>query len=192
MAGEFESNPLTFNDSFSLTNPYPDYGDLFVVKINPEGLVQWAVSAGGNDSDYGMGIATNRDGKAFITGDFSSTSISFGTTTLVNANSTNNSTDYFVAMLNSTTGVIETSLHGSYSIYPNPATDEFEVKSPEFEADGATIELYDLNGRKLLERQIPKGSREITVDVRSLQSGMYFCRVTIGDETAAKKLVIKK
>ncbi|RLD73342.1 MAG: hypothetical protein DRI87_04220 [Bacteroidetes bacterium] len=78
-----------------------------------------------------------------------------------------------------------------FRIYPNPASEEFQVAGYRLQVGGATIEIYDLNGRKLLEKTIPKGSEEITVDVRSLHSGLYFVRLTVGNKSVTKKLIIK-
>ncbi|RLD69985.1 MAG: hypothetical protein DRI87_08945 [Bacteroidetes bacterium] len=44
----------------------------------------------------------------------------------------------------------------------------------------------------MLEKQIPKGSEEITVDVRSLHSGLYFVRLTVGNKSVTKKIIIQK
>jgi len=76
-------------------------------------------------------------------------------------------------------------------IVPNPAKDKFEVWSSEFKAGSATIELYDLNGRKLLEKQIPSGTEKFELDVSGLNSGVYMCRVTIDNKSVTKKLIIR-
>jgi hypothetical protein len=60
----------------------------------------------------------------------------------------------------------------------------------EIGVNGGTIEIYDLNGRKLLERQIPKGSESIEIDVSSLESGVYFCRLNNENISVTKKLII--
>jgi len=85
-----------------------------------------------------------------------------------------------------------------FEIYPNPAVEEFRaclpawlVRSSEFRVSGASLELFGVDGRKLLEKQIPKGSEEISVDVRSLHSGLYFVRLTVDNKTVTKKLLIE-
>ena len=78
------------------------------------------------------------------------------------------------------------------TIYPNPAGDEFTVQSLLFKVSRTFVELYDLNGRKLLEKNIPRGSQEVTVDVSSLQSGFYFCRIRTENGSVTKKLIIRK
>jgi hypothetical protein len=87
----------------------------------------------------------------------------------------------------------------NFAIYPNPASGEFRVLSlpagmagSEFRVGGAALQLFGVDGRKLLEKSIPKGSEEISVDVRSLQSGLYFVRVTVDNKSVTKKLIIQK
>jgi hypothetical protein len=89
------------------------------------------------------------------------------------------------------TGITETA-DFNLIIYPNPVVEEFRVRSLDFKDSGATLEIFNLNGIKLLEKQIPAGSEEITVDVHSLHSGLYFCRLTVGNQSATKKLIIQK
>jgi len=91
-------------------------------------------------------------------------------------------------------GYVGTEEHGTenFQLYPNPAGNEFRVLSTELEVGSATIELYDLNGRKMLEKQIPEDSDEITVDVSGLQNGVYFCRVTFKNKSVTKKLIVRK
>jgi hypothetical protein len=59
--------------------------DFFIVHYDSSGNVLWAKSAGGGDWDVGHSISTDSFGNIFVTGFFGSSSITFGTTTLVNA-----------------------------------------------------------------------------------------------------------
>jgi photosystem II stability/assembly factor-like uncharacterized protein len=79
-----------------------------------------------------------------------------------------------------------------FELYPNPAADKFKVQSLLFKVSGAALALFGVDGRKLLEKTIPKGSEEISVDVHSLQSGVYLFRVTVGNKSVTKKLMIQK
>jgi len=89
-------------------------------------------------------------------------------------------------------GVVEDLFSASdILLYPNPVRNEFRVLSSEFQVSRATLQLFGVDGRMLLEKQIPKGSEEITVDVRSLHSGLYFCRITVGNKSATKKVAIE-
>ncbi len=86
-----------------------------------------------------------------------------------------------------------------FEIYPNPAVDEFGVSSSEFGVESCTIELFDLNGKKLLEKHIPArpaggpaGTETVEIDVSRLKSGVYFCRVSSEKYSVTKKLIIQK
>ncbi len=68
--------------------------DVFVAKINTNGVWQWAKSAGGTNNDYGWNIAVDVAGNPLITGDFIGTVV-FGSTTLISQGE-----DVFVAKLN--------------------------------------------------------------------------------------------
>jgi hypothetical protein len=58
---------------------------MFIVKYDALGNVLWAKSAGGTNLDYGAGISTDNSGNVYVTGYFSSSLITFGTTTLINS-----------------------------------------------------------------------------------------------------------
>ena len=77
-------------------------------------------------------------------------------------------------------------------IYPNPAEDKFKVQSQKFKVENATIEIYDLNGRKLLEKHFPAGNETMEVDVSGLESGFYFVQLQFENQTITKKLIIQK
>ena len=63
---------------------------------------------------------------------------------------------------------------------------------PSAKVEDAKIEIYDLNGRKLLEKQIPAGRETIEIDVSHLKSGVYFCRLISENKSATQKLIHSK
>src|SRR5678810_684831 len=74
-------------------------GDIFIVKYDTSGSPMWAVRSGGIDDDGASSISVDGNGNIFLTGFFSSPSITFGSNTL-NCGSTYG--DIFVAKYNST------------------------------------------------------------------------------------------
>jgi hypothetical protein len=82
IAGYFESPSITFGTT-TLTNN--GFYDLFLVKYDPSGNVLWATSSGGNSSDYANCVSIDAAGNTYVTGNFQSPSIIFGSTTLTNA-----------------------------------------------------------------------------------------------------------
>ena len=85
ITGYFTSDSISFSSSV-LNNANPGTEDIFVAKLDGSGNPVWAKSAGGVLSDKGAGIALDTAGNAYVTGSFSSTSITFNSTNLINAN----------------------------------------------------------------------------------------------------------
>ena len=82
VSGRFYSSTLTFA-STTLTNA--GGSDMFVVKLNSSGTYLWAKSAGGTGTESGAGISVDASGNVIVSGYFSSSSLTFGSTTLTNA-----------------------------------------------------------------------------------------------------------
>ena len=78
-----------------------------------------------------------------------------------------------------------------FEIYPNPAVSVVSCQLSVVSSESAVVEIYDLNGRKLLEKHIPKGSEEVKINVSGLESGVYLCAIHTQDYSATKKIIIK-
>ncbi len=84
------------------------------------------------------------------------------------------------------------------SIYPNPAVDEVNISLYLPESGVIRLELYDLSGRKVMERavgELGEGEQVTVVDTSGLQSGVYTVRVVfaggdLGSVTDVSKLVV--
>ncbi len=79
--------------------------------------------------------------------------------------------------------------------YPNPfnptTTIEFSLKQSAF----ARLEVFNLLGQKvgtLLEKQLAAGSYKANFDAGTLNSGVYFYKLTAGDFTSIKKMLLTK
>ena len=79
-----------------------------------------------------------------------------------------------------------------FLLFPNPAKDKLILKSQLIIDENSTLELYDLNGRKLLEQSIRKGQETSEIDVSHLQCGIYLCRLSSDGRNVTKKLIIQK
>lgn len=82
VAGWFSSTSIAFGTT---TLTQAGSGDMYIVKYDPSGNVLWAKSAGGTGSDDARGITIDASGNVYVVGNFSSTSIMFGSTTLTNS-----------------------------------------------------------------------------------------------------------
>jgi outer membrane protein assembly factor BamB len=78
---------------------------------------------------------------------------------------------------------------------PNPCRGEARIAFTLAEAGAATIDLYDLCGRKvrtLLKRSLPAGENDVAVDLAGLSPGVYVYRLRAGDDAAARRLVVAR
>lgn len=90
----FFSSPLLNLGSTTLINQGGT--DVFVMKLNPDGIVEWATSISGTDNDKAYSIDVSSNGKVAITGSFTSSSIYYGSISYLN---NSNSQDMFIAVL---------------------------------------------------------------------------------------------
>ncbi len=72
-------------------------------------------------------------------------------------------------------------------IYPNPATNIFVVESEDV-SETFSVELYDLLGRNLIYKE---AQHKTIIDVASMATGVYLCKVNGQGYTYNKKIVIK-
>ncbi len=93
ITGLFRSSYAWFG-STTLTSR--GWEDVFIAKLNSNGVWQWAVQAGGTSEDEGWGISVDSSGNSYIIGLFWEDA-QFGSTTLTSIAS---SADIFVAKLN--------------------------------------------------------------------------------------------
>ncbi len=107
-------------------------------------------------------------------------------TNTVHLNSTNFS--YITLPLDLTTSVNETNYTSVFSVFPNPAKDEFTIN---FQKEiSATVSLFDISGRNILKTNIIGDSKRI--DTKEFESGIYFIQVESAGKTFSEKIIIVK
>ena len=78
-------------------------------------------------------------------------------------------------------------------VQPNPVRAQFAVSFALPDDSPASLELFDVNGRRVLEREVGMGAGRHTVSLgtaREFGSGMYFLRLTHHGETLNQRVVI--
>jgi hypothetical protein len=81
----------------------------------------------------------------------------------------------------------------SFGLYPNPSSDAISIKPGTAPLSDLVAEISDLSGRLVKQMTFEAGKMEngtFDVDTRGLASGTYIVRLTSGELTAMKKLVI--
>ena len=95
IATGYYNGTATFGAAGNLTSAGSK--DIFIAKVNSNGIYQWAVSAGSTGSDTGFSVSSLSDGSSIITGDYTNTS-SFGAAGNLTSAGSN---DIFIAKVNS-------------------------------------------------------------------------------------------
>lgn len=94
------------------------------------------------------------------------------------------------AVFTDATGVDEFNSAPSLLMYPNPANSELHIRVHNLGNNNAEIMLRDVVG-KAVYHQLHSGL-EITIDVSSLDAGIYFMQMKAGDHVITRKLNIVK
>jgi len=76
-----------------------------------------------------------------------------------------------------------------YVVYPIPSDDVLTINFPENETN-STVEIYDLNARKVNEYNI-SNKASIQMDVSHLNTGEYILRITHNAKITSHKIIIK-
>ena len=164
VAGYFKSH-IMYIDNIILTNNYPGYDEIFLVKSDAAGNALWARRAGGEWSDRGYSVAVDADGASYCVGGFTSDSVNFGAITLYNsyANSVNH--DIFIAKYDANGNVLWAKNEGGYNDdFANSvaldASDNIFITgafmSPSLVFNNITLTNHDLIGCNTLDIFIAK------------------------------------
>jgi hypothetical protein len=97
-----------------------------------------------------------------------------------------------VSIENNSTIVTDYNLSNAY---PNPFNPETIIKFSIPQKENVTLEVFDINGksvRLLLNSQFNKGAYNVTFNAEGLASGIYFYRLSAGNFSDTKKLILLK
>jgi hypothetical protein len=75
-----------------------------------------------------------------------------------------------------------------FSLSPNPGTDIFMLDIAK--ADKAVVTVYDITGKKILEKEAAQGKQ--TIDLSANPAGSYFVTVKTNKEVISKKIILTK
>jgi hypothetical protein len=143
---------------------------VFITKYAANGSILWERSVRGLGSATGETVALDVSGNVYLTGSFSSPTITFGSDTLTNLGSS----DVFIAKLSALTGISELNTSKTVFIFPNPATDNITIRTSQTPIP-SQLSIMNVNGKVLLTRKITEP--KTTIDVSTLPGGVYFVRL---------------
>jgi transforming growth factor-beta-induced protein len=85
----------------------------------------------------------------------------------------------------------EISLLNNTSVYPNPATDRVNVSFELSNSSEVSIDVYDMVGQKIVERNLgimPVGAHDFVMGTESMGNGIYIIIVNSGNSAFANKV----
>lgn len=96
---------------------------------------------------------------------------------------------------NSVTGISENRSveKNNLYIYPNPASDNLNIRFQLSKASDVTITLFDLSGRAVLknvQNKLNAGQQELKMNIKNLPGGYYIAEIKTNEETISGKVII--
>ncbi|MCP4582112.1 MAG: alpha/beta fold hydrolase, partial [candidate division Zixibacteria bacterium] len=107
---------------------------------------------------------------------------------------------FFDSVMHSTTGVNDDNINIPNTTilsqnYPNPFNSSTTIEYTLNESSNVKLEIYDILGRKietLLDEQQAAGHRKINWNASQYSSGIYFYKLSNGDNSVSKRMVLLK
>jgi subtilisin-like proprotein convertase family protein len=80
----------------------------------------------------------------------------------------------------------------NFSIFPNPNSGSFNIKLNTTTNNKIGVEVFDLRGRSIYNNSYNSNSNfNQTIDLNNAQSGMYLVKISDGERSATKKIIVK-
>jgi hypothetical protein len=158
--------------------------DVYVLKLDQSGNFVWASCLGGPfNIDLGRSIVVDNN-HVYVAGEFASTADFDPASTVFNMTSAGQS-DSFICKLGGVLDTEEVSAQRGFSLYPNPAGQQFTITCANFQ--NTVAELYTLQGQ-LLQR-ISLVSNSTSVQTSELAKGTYVLYLKNQTSVVVQKLI---
>lgn len=77
-------------------------------------------------------------------------------------------------------------------VFPNPASDFIAVQIGDLVSNDIKIDLYDITGKLVKSEKINAGQTIAYFDVQDIYNGTYLIKITKGNDTISKTIIIDK
>ncbi|WP_178983908.1 T9SS type A sorting domain-containing protein [Winogradskyella helgolandensis] len=77
----------------------------------------------------------------------------------------------------------------SFSLFPNPAKENVTIQLASTNFETGSVNIYNIQGKAILKPVNFEGNSSI-LDISSLESGLYFVELTIGNTSTVQKLIV--
>jgi hypothetical protein len=161
--------------------------DIWILKLDLNGMKVWDHSFGGNNDDWPADIYFSPDGSFLIAAE-SASGISSD-----KSQPCRGITDHWVIKVgNTVTGVLEERSPLSFSVFPNPANGQLRIQFNNLKTDKAEVTLRDLTGREVYREVInvsDSGLQEVFLSTSA--KGMYLLQLKANDQTTTQKIILE-
>ena len=72
-------------------------------------------------------------------------------------------------------------------LYPNPARDYIIVELMTGNVNGATVQMFDMQGKPVKNAEIPGQKQHYVLPIKELQTGIYYLKVEMNGKTLENK-----
>ena len=90
------------------------------------------------------------------------------------------------------TGINDQNFDATFSIFPNPTKNNFNVNLSNPNSESCTMEIFSVTGE--VKKKINLGEKSVIksqVDISDLSSGIYFVKTQLGEKISVRKLVVE-
>lgn len=157
-------------------DPTVTMGNFLLIRFNTNGIIDTTFNGIGyktvdfdNSDTYGFSFLIQPDGKFLCAG-----AIDFSIGCLARLD---------IGDLSATSFATQ-----SFSVYPNPFSETITIESKALNLENATVELYDISGRKLSEYRMGTSNLTITID-KNLSKGNYLLKIISEGKTETIKII---
>jgi len=153
------------------------FSDIWVVKTDVSGAIQWQKCLGGTSTDDATSVQQTADGGFVLAGPTFSNDI--------DVTDNNGLYDFWVVKLESTLSIDDAST-ASFEIYPNPASKSITIDSQFLNAH---VKIVDVNGK--LINTFTLNDVQTVINTEAMANGFYIVQIQNNTSVLTKKLIIK-
>lgn len=177
VTGVFDSQEFVFQSD---TLPNMGYNDIFILNLNENGNTNWVTSIGDQYSEYAHSVFVDQNNNVYVSGFFTSPSLSFDSTILLN----NAISSLFVAKLsNGPIGINNFEEISSIKVFPNPSSDVITIKTPH----RTELEISNIGGQVI--KRFTTSQKSTSIDISNFKNGIYLIKAEFSNRTTFLKFI---
>lgn len=192
ITGNFESPSATFGSTTLNNIGSGGYDpDIFVAGYDLSGNALWATSADGIYWQMSNGVAADANSNVYITGEFGSTDLFFGSIGLAKMNNGDSTDNFFIAKLGNTSGIHEVNnTDNKVAMYPNPGNGKIQLSSTN--AAITRVDIYNALGEQEFEREFDNAQLLTEIDLSNLPAGVFVVNIGTEQGNLTQKYILMK